>query len=140
MQRFLPLLLALALLLTPACIEPETPPLNGTGGPVPGAGTVTTGVPGDTPGLTSRPAPEEVAYLSGIECAIGDRKEDVYHCNGNVRIRGGAIADVRVIARYPDNNTFRSPVLTLGGAEPIQKAFMVFPLPTFEPALRFCER
>jgi hypothetical protein len=88
---------------------------------------VTTGGPGDNPAQTPRPAPSAVAYLSGIQCAIGDRTEYVYHCNGNVRIRSGGRAEVRVLARYADNTTFRSPVLTLGGTEPIQKSFMVFP-------------
>ena len=41
MQCFPALLLALALLLTAACIEPENPPLNGTTGSVPGTAPVT---------------------------------------------------------------------------------------------------
>ncbi len=125
-KSLLPLLFVTALLIAAACIEPETSPANGT--VTTGPATVTSGIPGNgRPGETPTPAPYEVAWLSGITCAIGDRKEDVYHCNGNVRIRGGGYAEVRVIARYPDNNTFRSPVLALGGREPIQKPFAVFP-------------
>ncbi len=132
MQRFPALLLALALLLTAACIEPENPPLNGTTGSVPGTAPVTTGSPGDNPAQTPKPAPAEVAYLSGIECAVGDRTEYAYHCNGNVRVPGGASREVRVLARYPDNNTYRSGTLTMGGAEPVQKPFIVFPDPRYQ--------
>lgn len=124
MRRSLPLfLVVLAILITAGCIEPETPPVNDTNttGPPP----VTSRNPADDPGRT--PAPEAVAYLSGIACSVGDRSEAAYHCNGNIRIRGGAAAEARVIARYPDNNTFRSTTVDLGGTEPIQKSFVIFP-------------
>jgi hypothetical protein len=68
-----------------------------------------------------------MAYLSGIQCATGDKSEDTYHCNGNIRIRGGAHDEVQVIARYPDNNVFRSNIVSLGGGEPVSKPFILFP-------------
>jgi len=87
---------------------------------------VTSQVPATiTPGQT--PAPAEMAYLSGIECAVGDRSEDAYHCNGNVRIPRGSYEEVQVIARYTDNNTFKSGIVSLGGSGPVSQPFFLFP-------------
>jgi hypothetical protein len=91
---------------------------------------VTSQVPTTTPGQT--PAPAEMAYLSGIACAVGDRSEDAYHCNGNVRISRGFYDEVQVIARYADNNTFKSGIVSLGGNGPVSQPFFLFPDPKYQ--------
>lgn len=123
MSRYPALLLVLAVLITAGCIEPDIPDMNATTVQTPAASAV----PSQDPGHTPAPAPERMAYVSDIQCAVGDRSEDTYHCNGNVGIRGGIYEEVQVIVRYPDNNTFKSGSVTLGGTEPIMKPFAVFP-------------
>ena len=122
-RQYPALLLVLAVLITAGCIEPDTPAMNATTAQTLGTSAVPTQNPGQTPG----PVPEQVAYVSDIQCAVGDRTETTYHCNGNVRIRGMAYGEVQVIARYPDNNTFTSGSVPLGGTEPLSKPFAVFP-------------
>jgi hypothetical protein len=121
MRQYLPVLLVLAVLITAGCVE-ETPATT----------IVTTAPPATTaPDLTPVPAqtppPAEMAYLSGILCVVGDRSEAAYHCNGNVRVRSGPSHQVQVIARYPDNNTFESGTVELGGSNPVLAPFFLFP-------------
>jgi hypothetical protein len=122
MRQYFSLLLVLAVLITAGCVEEYTPPKTTTA-QTPVTSPVLSGTPGPTPG----PAPAEMAYLANIQCAIGDRSEAAYHCNGNVRIRSGIYDEVQVIARYPDNNTFKSGSVAMGGNEPITKPFVIFP-------------
>jgi len=122
-RQYPALLLVLVVLITAGCIEPDTDGMNATMEQT----LVTTTVPPQTPGKTPAPVPEQVAYVSDIQCAVGDRTETTYHCNGYVGIRGGVYEEVQVIARYPDNNTFTSGRVSLGGAEPLSKPFFVFP-------------
>lgn len=124
MKRYFSLFLVLAVLVTAGCVEEYTPEAtNDTAAPTPGTTTVATDIPVQTPA----PVPAEMAYLTNIQCAVGDRSEAAYHCNGNVRIRSGAYDEVLVIARYPDNNTFKSGVLALGGGNPVSGPFVTFP-------------
>ena len=123
MRWYLSFLLVLAVLITAGCVEPEVTNTTVTAAPAP----VTSAVPINNPGQTPAPAPEQMAYLSNIQCAIGDRSEAAYHCNGNVRIRSGINGEVQVIARYADNNTFKSGSVALGGTEPVLKPFAIFP-------------
>lgn len=123
MRQYLALLVVVTVLITAGCIEPDTPALNATTAQT----LVTSAVPTYNSGQTPAPAPEQVAYVSDIQCAVGDRTENTYHCNGNVGIRGGIYKEVQVIARYPDNNTFTSGSVALGGTEPLSKPFFVFP-------------
>lgn len=126
MRRTFSLLLVLAVLITSGCVEPD--PGNATVTAT--TAVVTSSVPTATPGQT--PAPAEMAYLSGIECAVGDRSEDAYHCNGNIRISRGFYEEVQVIARYADNNTFRSGIVSLGGSGPVSQPFFLFPDPKYQ--------
>lgn len=123
MRQYPALMLVLAVLITAGCVEPDMPDMNATTAQTTVASTVPTRDPGQTPA----PVPQEVAYVSDILCAVGDRSEAAYHCNGNVRIRGRAYENVQVIVQYPDNNTFRSASVTMGGTEPVMKPFAVFP-------------
>jgi len=123
MRRYFSLLLVLAVLVTAGCVEEYTPETNVT----PAQTTVTTTVPVNTPEPTPRPVPAEMGYLSNIKCGVGDKTEDTYHCNGDVRIRGGTSAEVQVIARYKDGNTFYSGIFDLGGSNPTSYPFAIFP-------------
>jgi len=104
-------------------IHPKPETANDTAVPSPGTTTVAPDIPLQTPA----PVPVEMAYLASIQCGVGDRSEATYHCNGNVRIRSGVYDEVMVIARYPDNNTFKSGVLALGGGNPVSGPFVTFP-------------
>ena len=126
MRRYFSLLLVLAVLITSGCVEPDSDNATLTAT----TAAVTTPVPAATPGQT--PPPAEMAYLSGIECAIGDKSEDAYHCNGNVRISRGFYEEVQVLARYADNNTFRSGIVSLGGSGPVSQPFFIFPDPKYQ--------
>jgi len=123
MRPYFILLLVLAVLLTAGCVEEYTPDTNVTTAQT----VVTTTVPANTPVQTPGPAPAEMAYLSNIQCAVGDRSEAAYHCNGNIRIRSGPSNEVQVIARYADNNTFHSGTFDLGGNNPTSYPFAIFP-------------
>ena len=124
MKWYFSLLLVLAVLVSAGCVEEYTPgTTNGTTAPSLGTTTIATDIPVQTPA----PVPVEMAYLASIQCGVGDRSEAAYHCNGNVRIRSGAYDDVLVLARYPDNNTFKSGSVSLGGTEAISKPFVTFP-------------
>ena len=125
MRPYLSVFLVLALLITAGCVQEYNPGTTAATRQTP----VRTTVPADTadtPGQTPAPAPEEMAYLANIQCAVGDRSEAAYHCNGNVRVRGGP-CEVQVIARYPDNNTFISGLEEMGGSNLIVKPFVIFP-------------
>jgi len=125
MMRYFSVLLVLAVLVTAGCVEEYTPgTTNVTMAPSPG---LTTTVAAALPVQTPAPVPVEMAYLASIQCGVGDRSEAAYHCNGNVRIRSGTYDEVLVIARYPDNNTFKSGVLSLGGGNPVSGPFVTFP-------------
>lgn len=126
MRRYFALLFVLAVLATAGCVEEYTP--ETTVSPV--QTTAATAAPAETPVPT--PPPAEMAYLVNIRCAVGDRSEDAYHCNGDIRIRGGVYENVQVIARYPDNNTFRSNTVSLGGSDPVSRAFILFPDPRYQ--------
>jgi hypothetical protein len=124
MKRYFTLLLVMAVLVTAGCVEEYTPgTTNVTTAPSP----ETTTVMETTPVQTPAPVPAEMAYLGSIQCGVGDRSEAAYHCNGNVRIQSGAYNEVMVIARYPDNNTFKSGILSLGGGNPVSGPFVTFP-------------
>lgn len=123
MKQYLPVLLILTVLVTAGCVEEPVPE-------VPVTTTIATAAPTaapDTPTATPAPAPEAVAYISGIQCGVGDRSEAAYHCNGNIRISRGAYEEVQVIAMYPDGNIFRSGTFSLGGNDVVSKPFVVFP-------------
>jgi hypothetical protein len=125
MRQYFSLLLVLAVLITAGCVEEYTPET-----PVTTAQTlVTTPVIASTPTPTSipAPAPEQMAYLTNIKCSIGDLVYKTYHCNGDVRIRSGPFHEVQVIARYPDNNTFKSNIVDIGGDNAVSKPFALFP-------------
>jgi hypothetical protein len=131
MRRYFFLLLVLAFLITAGCVEEVPANISATTVQT----TVTIAAGGGSgagqppaPSTVPTPPPAEMAYLSGIKCAVGDRSEAAYHCNGNIRIRGGSAFDnVQVLARYPDNNTFRSGDVAMGGSEAVSKPFVVFP-------------
>jgi hypothetical protein len=123
MRPYFSFLLVLALVTSAGCVQEYSP---GSTTAATRQTPVRTTVPEDTPGETPAPAPEEMAYLANIQCAVGDRSDAAYHCNMNVRVRSGPCA-VQVIARYPDNNTFRSGIEDLGGSNPIVKPFVIFP-------------
>jgi hypothetical protein len=124
MRLYLFLLLVLGVLITAGCVEEYTPEatVTTTGTPVT-ATTVLTRTPTPIP----TPEPEEMAYLSNIKCTVGDISEAAYHCNGNIRIGRGEYDAVQVIAMYPDNNTFRSGTMSLGGGDTTSKTFAIFP-------------
>lgn len=122
MRRYLSLVLVLVVLVTPGCIEEYTPETNGTPAQTPGTSPVLTGTPPPTP----TPAPAELAYLAGVTCSLDSTTERTYHCNGNVRVRTG-YNEVQVISRYPDNNTFSSAIVSMGGTNPVSRPFVLFP-------------
>jgi hypothetical protein len=123
MRQYFSLLLVLAFLITAGCVEESSPTTTVTTVQT----LVITTVPANTPVQTPAPVPEQMAYLANIKCAVGDRSEAAYHCNGDVRVRGGASHEVQVIARYPDNNTFKSNIVDIGGENAISKPFVIFP-------------
>jgi len=124
MRYFLTVLVTLAVLMTAGCVEEPAPAVTVTATPV----TTAPAAAPETPASAPTPAPEAVAAISGITCAVGDRSEAAYHCNGNVRVIGkGAYEEVQVIAMYEDNNTFRSGAVPLGGNDPVLKPFVIFP-------------
>jgi hypothetical protein len=125
MRQYLTFLLVLAVLITAGCVEEPAPGKDVTTVPTPVTSAVTTGVPGQNP--TSTPQPAEMAYLANIRCAVGDKSETTYHCNGDIRIRSGKYEEVQVIARYADNNTYKSGTVAMGGNNPVSQPFILFP-------------
>jgi hypothetical protein len=122
MRQYPALLLVLAVLITAGCVEytSQTPVVTKTPVPVPSATTV-------TPVQTPTQPPAEMAYISNVQCAVIDESVATYHCKGNIRIHSGASAhDLQVVARYPDNNTFKSGSFTLGGDNAVSMPFIVF--------------
>ena len=127
MRQFFSLILVLAVLLSAGCVEEETANTTATTAPTSLAMPAVTGTSASGPAATPTPPPAEMAYLAGITCALGDKSEAAYHCNGDVRIRSGAYDEVQIIATYADNNTFRSCVVSLGGNDAVSKSFFLFP-------------
>lgn len=126
MWRYFSFLLVLAFLITAGCVEEYTPePATVTTAPALVTSTVPATPAGPAPVPT--PPPAEMAYLVNLQCAVGDRSEAAYHCGGDVQIRRGVYEEVRVIARYPDNNTFTSGIFGMGGSNPVSRPFLVFP-------------
>lgn len=123
MRQVFTLLCVLVLLAAAGCVEEYDPDAAVT----PAQTQVTATVTAATPAPVQTPPPAEMAYISGIRCAVGDRSEAAYHCDGDVRVRGGAYEEVQVIARYKDNNIFRSGTLALGGSNPVSRPFSTFP-------------
>src|SRR5512137_79537 len=118
------LLLLLAFLITPGCTTDAPAGAAATtapAAPVPAA----TPVPEVTPVPSA--APVAMAYLENVECTIDHTSETAYHCNGKIRIRSGIYDEVKVIARYPDNNTFESGAVAMGGSNVVLKSFALFP-------------
>ena len=126
MRRYFSLLLVLAVLITAGCVEEYTPETTTvTTAPAVVTSTLLATPTGPTPVPT--PPPAEMAYLVNIKCAVGDRSEAAYHCGGDIQIRRGVYEEVRVIARYPDNNTFTSGVFGMGGGNQVSRPFLIFP-------------
>ena len=129
MKPYHALVLVAAVLLIAGCVEEYVPEnVTATQTQVTPEGTVTPAGPTAVPTLP----PEEMAYISGIQCAMGDKWGSVYHCGGNVRIRSGSYDEVQVITMYPDNNTFSSGSVSLGGTEAVSKPFTTFPDPKYQ--------
>jgi len=123
MRQYFSLLLVLAVLITAGCVEDTTPKTTVTTVRTLVTTTVTTNTPVQTPATP----PEEMAYLANVKCAVIDESVATYHCKGNLRIHSGAAShDLQVIARYPDNNTFKSGIMTLGGSNPISMPVILF--------------
>jgi hypothetical protein len=128
MRRYLSLLLVLAFLISAGCVEEYTPETtNAT--TTPAAVTLTSAITATPSGPTPvpTPPPAEMAYLVNIKCAVGDRSEAAYHCGGDIQIRRGVYEEVQVIARYPDNNTYRSGTFGMGGSNQVSRPFLLFP-------------
>jgi hypothetical protein len=126
MRLYFSLLLVLAFLISAGCVEEYTPETtNVTTAPTVVTATILAKPAGPTPVPT--PPPAEMAYLVNIKCAVGDRSEAAYHCGGDVQIRRGVYEEVRVIARYPDNNTFTSGIFGMGGGNQVSRPFLIFP-------------
>jgi hypothetical protein len=126
MRQYFTLLPVLAFLISAGCVEEYTPETtNVTTAPAVVTATVSATPTGPTPVPT--PPPAEMAYLVNIKCAVGDRSEAAYHCGGDVQIRRGVYEEVRVIARYPDNNTFASGIFGMGGSNQVSRPFLLFP-------------
>jgi hypothetical protein len=123
MRQCFSLLLVLAVLVTAGCVEEYSPGTNVTTTQT----LVTSAGPANTSGQTPAPPPAEMAYLATVKCSLDQTTGRSYHCNGNVRIHSGASGQARVIARYPDNNTFYSGMVELGGDNPISRPFVLFP-------------
>jgi hypothetical protein len=124
MRQYFSLLLVLAVLITAGCVEDTSQTTAVTRVPTPATTqTVVTNTPTQTP--TSPPA--EMAYISNVQCAVIDESVATYHCKGTIRIHSGASShDLQVIAKYPDNNTFKSGMVTLGGDDPVSMPFILF--------------
>ena len=71
--------------------------------------------------------PVEMAYLEKTDCSVTDDKVTTCRCRGNIRIRSGIYDEVQVIAKYPDNNTFASGIVSMGGSNVTLKSFILFP-------------
>jgi hypothetical protein len=124
MRQYPVLLLVLAVLITAGCVEDTSQTTAVTKTPVP---VISTTIVTNTPGQTPTQPPAEMAYLSNLNCAVIDESVATYHCKGNIRIHSGASShDLQVIARYPDNNTFKSGVVALGGDDPVSMPFILF--------------
>jgi hypothetical protein len=121
MRQFFYLLVVLAVLATAGCVGDDS---AGTTAP-PAPAPVTTPLPVITP--TPTPAPVEMAYIDGMDCAVVDEKVTTYRCMGKIRIKSGAYDEVQVTARYPDNNTFDSDIVGLGGNNTLVQPFYLFP-------------
>jgi hypothetical protein len=122
MRQYFTLLLVLAVLITAGCVEEYTPPPAAATTPAP----VTSPAVTNTPVQTPTPPPAEMAYVTKLTCAVIDESVATYHCKGNILIRSGGAHDLQVIARYPDNNTFKSGMVTLGGSNPVSMPFILF--------------
>jgi hypothetical protein len=123
MRQYLSFLLVLAVLITAGCVEEpakeNVSPTQTLAAP--------TAVLTNTPVPTPAPVPIQMAYLANIKCGTGDKWGKDYHCNGDVRIRSGPASEVMVIARYADNNTFKSNIVEIGGDNAVSKPFVIFP-------------
>jgi hypothetical protein len=127
MRQFLSLFLVLTVLITAGCVEEYTPDTNVTPTKTLVTSTEVPVTPGQVQTPAPTPAPDQMAYVANIQCAIGDLSDKTYHCNGDVRVRSGASHEVQVVARYPDNNTFRSNTVEIGGENALTKPFAIFP-------------
>ena len=123
MRHFFYLLLVLAVLITAGCTSDELDTLTNTPTPTPAPSPT----PGGTPAPTRTPEPTEMAYLENVDCAVIEEKVSTYRCLGKVRIKSGIYSEVRVIAKYPDKNTFESGSVAMGGSNPVLKSFSLFP-------------
>ena len=119
MRLFFSCVMVLAVLVTAGCVFGDTTPAP------PAPAVVTTGVPTTTP--TPTPAPVEMAYLEKMDCSVVEEKVTTYRCIGKVRIPSGGPRDVTVMVKYPDNNSFDSGTITMGGSDPVLKSFYLFP-------------
>jgi hypothetical protein len=118
MRLFFSFVILLAVVVTAGCIFGDTTPV-----PVPTV--VTTKVLTPTP--MPEPVPVEMAYLEKMDCSVVEEKVTTYRCIGKVRIPGGGPREVTVMVKYPDNNSFDSGTLAMGGSEPVIKSFYLFP-------------
>jgi hypothetical protein len=119
MKRFFYLVILLAVIVTAGCVIGEDTPAP------PAPAVVTTKVQITTP--TPAPAPVEMAYLEKMDCSVVEEKVTTYRCIGKVRIQGGGSREVTVMVKYPDNNSFDSGILTMGGSDPVLRSFYLFP-------------
>ena len=118
MRQFFYLVILLAVAVTAGCIF-------GDNTPAPAPAVVTTRVPVPTP--TPEPAPVEMAYLEKMDCSVVEEKVTTYRCIGKVRIPSGGPREVTVMVKYPDNNSFDSGTLSMGGSDPVIRPFYLFP-------------
>jgi hypothetical protein len=124
MRQYFSLLLVLAVLITTGCVEDTSQTTAVTKAPTM---ATTQTVMTNTPEQTPTQPPAEMAYISNMQCAVIDESVATYHCKGNIRIHSGAAShDLQVIAMYPDNNTFKSGVVTLGGDSAVSMPFILF--------------
>jgi hypothetical protein len=119
MRQFFSFVMLLAILVTAGCIFGDTT----TAPPAPVVGT--TKVPRITP--TPTPEPVEMAYLEKMDCSVVEEKVTTYRCIGKVRIPSGGPREVMVMVKYPDNNSFDSGTIAMGGSDPVLKSFYLFP-------------
>lgn len=119
MRLFFCFFLLLAVMVTAGCI-------SGSDTVAPPAPTVT---PSKAPAVTPAPtpAPVEMAYLEKMDCSVIEEKVTTYRCIGKVRVPAGGPREVTVMVKYPDNNSFDSGTIALGGSEPIIRSFYLFP-------------
>jgi hypothetical protein len=68
-----------------------------------------------------------MAYLEKMDCSVVEEKVTTYRCIGKVRIPSGGPREVTVMVKYPDNNSFDSGILTMGGSDPVVRPFYLFP-------------